>query len=467
MTINCEDKVERDTTSPIVVIISPTTNSTVYGVVTITCVSTDNKSVEKVELWVDGVSTGVTDDTEPYSLDWNSSIYEDGGHTITVRSYDESGNIADSDPLILNVFLSFVRTYGGSKWDEGSSVQQTTDGGYIITGSTGSFGNDNDDVWLFKTDSEGNEEWNKTYGGSSYNGGRSVLQTNDGGYIISGNKGINLLLMKTDFDGNEEWNQTFGGNRDDIGRSVQQTTDGGYIITGSTESNGNGFSDIWLIKTDSKGVEQWDHTFGERDDDFASSVQQTADGGYIVTGGTESFGNGEGDVWLIKTDSNGNEKWNKTFGGSKWDEGQSVRQTTDGGYIITGWTSSFGNGGGDVWLIKTDSEGNKEWVKTFGGEGLDIGHSVQPTNDGGYIIIGLTGSFGKGLFDIWLIKTDSDGNEQWNQTYGGLNNDVGFSVQPTEDGGYIITGFTGSFGNGLSDMWLIKTDSKGNTVHFP
>ena len=357
----------------------------------------------------------------------------------------------------------FVKTFGGDNYDFGYSVQQTTDGGYIITGTTLSFGNDDGDVWLIKTDSYGNEDWNNTFSGSGY----SVQQTTDGGYIITGNNGSgDVLLIKTDSQGNEEWNQTFGGSDDDEGLSVQQTTDGGYIITGYTESFGNGGRDVWLIKTDSQGQEEWNQTFGGSSGDFGRSVQQTTDGGYIITGYTFSFGGGEYDVWLIKTDSQGNEEWNKTFGGTDSDWGNSIQQTTDGGYIITGSTYSFGNGSTDIWLIKTDENGNEEWNKTFGGTSNDYGQSVQQTTDGGYIITGITESFGNGEEDVWLIKTDSNGQEEWNQTFGGSDDDMGFSVQQTTDDGYIITGSTESFGNGQSDVWLIKTDSEGNPVPF-
>jgi PGF-CTERM protein len=350
------------------------------------------------------------------------------------------------------------KTFGGSGYDNGYSVWQTNDGGYIITGGTDFYGSY--DVWLIKTNSEGSKEWCKTFGGLKFDCGFSVQQTADGGYIITGGTRsygagfTDVWLIKTDSKGNMVWNKTFGGTAIEWGNSVQQTNDEGYIITGPTASYGSGGNDAWLIKTDSKGNMVWSKTFGGSGSEDGFSAQQTNDGGYIVTGDTNTYSLGSDDVWLIKTDSEGNRVWCKTFGGLEFDRGNSVQQTNDEGYIITGTTESYGAGETDVWLIKTDSKGNRIWDKTFGGSGYDRGNSVQQINDGGYIITGETGSYGAGRNDVWLIKTDSKGNMVWNKTFGGPIADAGNSVQQTDDGGYIITG--GTYSKADHDAWLIK-----------
>jgi len=200
------------------------------------------------------------------------------------------------------------------------------------------------------------------------------------------------------------WNQTFGGSNYDAAKSIQQTMDGGYSLAGYTKSYGAGYRDAWLIKTDAEGTEQWNQTFGGSDYDWVESVQQTTDGGYILTGSTWSYGVGHNDAWLIKTDAEGAEQWNQTFGGPDYDAAESVQQTTDGGYILTGRTKSYGAGSEDVWLIKTDAEGAEQWNQTFGGSDYDAAESVQQTTDGGYILTGSTWSYGVGRDDAWIIK---------------------------------------------------------------
>lgn len=375
------------------------------------------------------------------------------------------------------------RTYGGSSDDVGTYGQQTKDGGYIITGYTSSYGADapfswlikvqhRGDLWLIKTDAEGQKEWDRTYGGLGKDLGFFVQQTKDEGYIIVGGKksfwiigSYDLWIIKTDAKGNVLWDRTFGGSGEDLGFSVQQTNDDGYIIAGYTSfTNGK---KAWIIKIDSQGNKQLDMATGRADSE-AASIGLTKDGGYIITGYTPSSGSGKEDVWLIKTNSKLHWDWLKTFGGPNRDLGLSVQETEDGGYIIAGLTESFGAGKGDVWLIKTDPKGDREWDRTFGGSNFDSGASVQQTRDGGYIVTGYNtttidnvGSYSR-LFNsdnigrVWLIKTDSEGIELWNETFGGTRNDWGNSVQETRDGGYIITGVTESYGAGKEDVWLIK-----------
>jgi len=288
----------------------------------------------------------------------------------------------------------WTRTYGGSHEDWGYSVQQTSDGGYVIAGSTHSFGAGSADVYLVKTDSSGDTLWTRTYGGSVWDIGYSVQQTSDGGYIIAGRTDSfgagysDVYLVKTDSSGDTLWTRTYGGRDWDQARSVHQTSDGGYIIAASHPGG------LWLLKTDFSGDTLWTRTY----EGGGYSVQQTTDGGYIIAGGTSD------DVWLLKTDSSGDSLWTRAYGGRGSDVASSVQQTSDGGYIIAGHTWSFGTGEYDVYLVRTDSSGDTLWTRTYGGRDWDQARSVQQTSDGGYIIAGETRSFGAGGDDVYLLR---------------------------------------------------------------
>ena len=357
------------------------------------------------------------------------------------------------------------KTFGGTALDWGWCVQETTDNGFIIAGETVSFGSGGYDAWLIKTDNNGNETWNKTFGGAVKDGGRSVQQTSDSGFIIGGYAdsygypGHDVWLIKTDNEGNEEWDNIFGGIASDAAFSIWQTSDEGYIALGYVDSYGAGNHDIWLIKTDMYGNEEWNKTYGTEEWDSGYSVKQTEDDGFIIIGTTKSYGSGGQDAWLIKTDMYGNEEWNKTYGGSNNDWGSSVVMTDDSGYLITGDTYSFGPGGYDIWLIKTNKYGTEQWRRIYGDSASDdTGYSLKKTRDGGYIITGTKTSFDTGLTDVWLIKTDINGYMQWNLTINGGEDDWSYSVDETTDGGYIITGLTNSYGSGDYDLWLIKVE---------
>lgn len=350
-------------------------------------------------------------------LDCNNEVQQTYDEGYIIVGYTTSYGNGSIDVWLIKTdqygYIEWDKTFGGNNRDSGHSVQQTSDGGYVIVGSTDSYGIGELDVWLLKTDSNGNKEWSKTFGGNKYDTGKSVQQTTDGGYIIAaetssfGSGGSDVWLLKTDSDGNEEWKQTYGGSSDDECRSVKQSLDGGYIISGITWSSQNG-REILLIKVDSNGIEQWTQVFGGNYQNIGFSVQQTTDGGYIVTG--SAYSGNEREIWLLKTDSNGNEEWNNTFGGNNAKYGNSVQQTNDYGFIIVGQTYSNETDESDICLIKTDSGGNEVWNKTFGGSRSDWGNCVQQTTDSGYIIAASTYSFGSEGLDVWLVKTDNQGN---------------------------------------------------------
>jgi hypothetical protein len=356
--------------------------------------------------------------------------------------------------------------FGGTEIDQCFSIIEVNDG-FVTVGWTYSYGAGKSDVWLIKTDLSGNKLWDKTFGGSQNDRGFSVKKTNDNGYVIVGytesfGKGFfDLWLIKTDKDGNEQFNKTFGGGDYDFGLAVQQTKDEGFIITGKTASFGPFNDNAWLIKTDKDGNKVWDKVYGGRYCESGFSLLEL-DEGYILAGYTESFGPGNYDSWIIRTDLLGEIVWNKTYGGEDLDVSRSIQKTSDGCFIIAGWAESFGPGKEDVWLFKINENGEVLWEKTFGKELDDAAYSAYETVDGGFIVAGYKSSWAK-LSDFYMIKTDKDGNKEWDKTYGGTLNDQAYHVLQTKDNGFILCGWTKSFGEGKEDIWLVKTDEDGNS----
>ncbi len=353
-------------------------------------------------------------------------------------------------------------TYGGGGDDYANDVQQTSDGGYIVAARTKSFGAGNYDAWILKLDRQGAIQWQKTYGGSNSDNLHSIRQTSDGGYIAAGwtssfSANMNAWVLKLDGSGTIQWQKIFADSSESIANAVRQTRDGGFIIGGYAGAALN----AWVVKLDAGGNVQWQKTYGGSGVDEISSLQQTSDDGYIFTGYTSSFGAGNVDAFLVKIDASGNVLWQKTYGGPNYDFAYSVQQTAEGGYIVAGSTASFGAGNHDVWVMKLDASGSIVWNKTYGGSADDIANSVQQTSDGGYIVAGQTSSFGKGMADAWVLKLDSAGNVVWEKTYGGTSPDYAYAVQHTADGGYVIAGRTESFGSGGMDAWIMKLDSNG------
>lgn len=310
--------------------------------------------------------------------------------------------------------------------------------------------------------------WSKAYGGGSDDSAGPIQQTKDGGYIVAGatssfgKDGSDFWVLRLDSGGNIEWQKSYGGIGDDRANSIQQTADGGYIVAGASDSFGEGDTDFWVLKLDLIGNIVWQKTYGGAGNDDGPLVQQTTDGGYIVGGTTYSFGSGYDDFWLLSLDSEGIIRWEKTYGGNTFDRLSSLRQTLDGGYVAAGTTSSFADGGTDFWVLKLKADGNAEWQKTYGGAGNDDGPAVQQTYDGGYVLAGTTYSVSAGDGNIMVLKLGPYGNIVWQKTYGGSKDDYATIVRETLDSGYIVAGTTYSFGPGDGDIWLLKLDANGN-----
>lgn len=348
----------------------------------------------------------------------------------------------------------WTRAYGGTGTDVGYSTQQTTDGGYIVAGSTTSFGAGGSDVYLVKTNASGDTLWTRTYGGTSNDVGYSVQQTSDGGYIIAGYTasfgagGNDFYLIKTNASGDTLWTRTYGGTGMDFGYSVQQTTDGGYIVGGYTTSFGAGNDDVYLVKTNASGDTLWTRSCGGAGEDYGYDVKQTADGGYVIAGVTFSFGHGNGDVYLVKTNASGDTLWTRAYGGTNSDYGRAVRESRYGGDLVAGMTRSFGTGDWDVYLIKAYATGDTVLTRHYGGTGEDQGYAILETLEGDYLLAGSTTSYGAGGSDVYLVKTYTFGDTVWTRTFGGTGSDIAYSVQQCSDGGFILAGSTTSYGAG-------------------
>jgi hypothetical protein len=354
----------------------------------------------------------------------------------------------------------WTKVYGGEYNESAFCAQQTTDGGYVVVGYSYTFGPGNYDVYLLKTEANGDTSWTRTYGGADGDYGYAVRQSTDGGYLIAGStrtsgNGDDVYLLKTDGGGNLIWERSYGGSSHEDARSLDLTADGGCIVAGRSSSFGAGSNDFYLIKTDVEGNATWTRTYGGAQDDYCWSVEQTSDGGYILAGYSESFGGGNGVAWVIKTDADGDTLWTRIYEGERGAEARCVQQTTDGGYIVGGHTDPWG-GTADIYLIKIDPSGRTEWTRTHGGRNDDYGHCVRETSNGGYVVTGYSWSFGAGWYDMCLLRTDAKGRLMWWQTYGGEADDHGQFLCETSDGNFILAGSTRSFGAGAGDVYLLK-----------
>ena len=419
--------------------------------------------------------------TAPYTYAWNdlASQVSDSATGLTMGPYqvvvtDKNGCTTTLDIGVADLENPvFENTAEGNFDDFARSVDLVSGGGYVIAGYTESFGAGESDAFIVIADANGNYNWAKTYGGTGDDAANSVVHTSDGGYIIAGYSqsfgvgGNDMYFTKLDGNGAIDWSGTSGGGGDEKAYAVVELTGGGYVIIGGTNSFGFGNTDMYLINVDVNGSVIWTKTYGGSGYDYGYDVKETSDGGFILAGYTHSFGAGEADVYLVKTNNVGDIEWTKVIGGTAEDIAWSVVEMSAGGYALTGTSKSFGDGEEDIYFVQTDASGTPIVSKTFGGTSEDYGTSITEVSDGGFAIAGYSRSYANQAEDICLIKTDANGDEVWTQIYGGSFNDRAWAVKESSDNGFIIAGNSKSFGltvvPGYWEQYIIKTGANGSS----
>lgn len=393
---------------------------------------------------------------------------------------------------------------GGSEEEWGYSLDSTPDGGVIAAGVTYSTDANitnphrNGDLWVFRLDANGKPLWNRAFGGNESDYALSVRTIADGGFVVIGTTGSNdgdiqgyhgngdLFILRLSSSGASVWQKVYGGNRTDEGGDIVQTSDGGFMVTGYTMSDDGdalghrGGGDLWVIRLDSSGSILWQKVFGGTGRDSGSSIIKTKDGGYIICGNTYSINgditlnHGSSDVWVVKIDESGNLLWQKTYGGSQLDWGHSVCELPDGSLLVAGVTASLdgdvskSRGGGDIWILKLTPDGRMIWEKTYGGSFSDNIWNIRSSPNGTAYLTGETFSVdgditsNKGDADLYISEIDGNGTVLWQQTLGGRNYESGSWIGIAPDGNILITGTTQSSDGdvtgyrGGGDLWIMK-----------
>ena len=455
--------------------------------VTFTCEAHDPDGV--IESWAWDFNGDATVD-ETSGGDTINHTYADPGTyqaTCTVTDNDGESILSGRIEIIVNnpsiiPMTVWSRTYGGSHLDQARAVEQTSDGGYIVAGWSESFGAGGTDILVLKLDSEGQLEWQRTYGGTNNDKAYSIQQTSDGGYIVAGESSsfstdhtTEMWILKLRSNGDIEWKKRYHQTEDYLHEgaySARQTSDGGYIVVGWM--NSNGATDIIAMKLANDGSIVWQKDIGKTPDgiysydphdDKAYSVEQTSDGGYIIAGKTTTSLTWTPVPWIIKLSPTGEIQWNREFPYHLDENGKkfSIKETSDGGYIyVASLYKSVGHG--DELVMKLNSTGGLEWAKTYHGNNWDNAFDINQTNDGGYIVVGRSNSFsGSIATELWLLKLSATGDIQWQKQYGDAHHSAaGFAVKQTNDGGYVVAGMSPE-----NDFWVLKLDTNGSIPDCP
>ncbi len=351
--------------------------------------------------------------------------------------------------------LVWTRTYGGEGSDFARRLVQDGGEGFIIAGWTESFDAGLRDIYLLKIEAMGNRVWERTYGGPTRDEALDIIHCRDGGFVIAGRTGWtealgvrseDAFLAKIDGEGNLIWNRTYGSNGTDSAKCVVESPDGGFVFAGVTTHSADPYlhsesGDVYVVKTDGEGNVIWNRTYGGGGSDWANCMVTSSDG-YVIGGITWSFSTNSYDVYLLKIDHAGEKVWEKAYGGSGYDEASSIVRSGDGRLIVAGETRSFGAVFADVYLLEIDNDGNLLWQKTYGGPRDDYARCIIQSGDGGFIVVGATGDPNERQADVHVLKIDAEGNKVWERSFGGAENDRATCVVPSRDGGFVVVGTT-------------------------
>lgn len=351
--------------------------------------------------------------------------------------------------------------FGGNYSDGARDIRETNDGGFAIAGFTSSYGAGEEDFYLVKTDGDFQIEWARTFGGSEDDRALCLLESSDGGFLVAGyshsySSSRDMFVVKTDNDGNLIWQETYGGSDYERVNSITETPDGGFLLAGATQSFGAGGNDVYLVKISSSGSVVWSKTYGGSEADAAYDLMLMPDDGFMIAGETASFGAGNFDVYILRTNSSGDTLWTRTHGTSISERARAIENSDDDNFVIAGYNEDGEEY--DAFLMKVDALGDLDWNRTYGGDDDDRIRAVFHTPDGGYALAGLTKSFGAGNEDFYLIKTDSYGHTEWTRTYGGQGVDGCYSAIETMDNEYVLVGQSNSYGAGSFDFYAVMVE---------
>ena len=355
------------------------------------------------------------------------------------------------------------RTYGGELSDVWRRMHVLNDGSLIIGGNSNSHGDGNRSFWLTKLSSDGDSLWSYFYGGEQAEWGAEVIPTSDGGFAMTGSSSsfgpgdADYWLLKVDENGDSLWSRAYGGPDRESTRSLNQTVDGGYLIAGWTLSFGAGTEDMWLVRTDQNGDSLWSRTFGGESNDRCFYATYGIDGNIYSIGDTRSYGQGDKDIWLVAADDNGDSLWSQTFNGGYDDDCRWIQQLADSGFVLVGSKNMDNADNWDVWIIRTDSQSEVLWERTYGGPLSEGGEHAAILPDGGIVVVGYTYSFGVGDRDFWLLRVNAEGDSLWSRTFGSVYSDRGWGMAIAEDSGYYLCGVTDPEGVDEANGWIVRT----------